>query len=101
MPTASARASLLVAVLLLPLAVRAENWPQWRGPEGNGVSRDTNVAIAWNESSGTAWKTKLAEWGCSTPAVWDDAVFPECRRGFRADGADLASADGAAVEPEE
>lgn len=64
-----------VLTCLLPLALHAENWPQWRGPDGNGVSRGTDLPIAWNEGSGLAWKCKLPEWGCSTPAIWDDAVF--------------------------
>jgi outer membrane protein assembly factor BamB len=65
---------LLLALTLLPSA-RASDWPQWRGPQGNGVSRDTGMPIAWNEVTGIAWKCNLPEWGCSTPAIWEDAIF--------------------------
>jgi len=53
----------------------AENWPQWRGPDGNGVSRETDLPLAWAETAGVLWKCKLPEWGDSTPAIWGDAIF--------------------------
>ena len=53
----------------------ADNWPQWRGPAGDGVSREEGLPIAWNEGSGVAWKCELPGWGTSTPVVWEDAVF--------------------------
>ncbi len=53
----------------------AGNWPQWRGPDGNGVSRETNLPIAWAEGGGVEWKCKLPEWGNNTPAIWGDAIF--------------------------
>ena len=55
--------------------MRAENWPQWRGPEGNGVSRETDLPLAWAESAGVLWKCKLPEWGNGTPAIWGEAIF--------------------------
>jgi len=53
----------------------ADNWPQWRGPEGNGISREAGLPVAWGEGSGVVWKCPLPEWGNSTPAIWGDAVF--------------------------
>jgi outer membrane protein assembly factor BamB len=67
---------LMVALMLLaPAAVHAGNWPQWRGPDGNGVSPETGLPIAWTEASGVAWKCPLPEWGTSTPAIWGNALF--------------------------
>lgn len=51
------------------------NWPQWRGPEGNGVSREINLPVNWSKSAGIAWQCPLPEWGDSTPAIWGDAIF--------------------------
>ena len=68
----------LIAVCLLapnPLPSRAENWPQWRGPDGNGVSRETKLPIAWTKTSGVVWQCPLPEWGNSTPAIWGNAIF--------------------------
>ncbi len=53
----------------------AENWPQWRGPRGTGISRETSVPVFWNEDREIAWRCPLPEWGNSTPAIWDDSVF--------------------------
>jgi outer membrane protein assembly factor BamB len=53
----------------------AENWPQWRGPRGDSTSVETPVPLNWSAEGGIAWKTALPEWGTSTPAIWNDAVF--------------------------
>ena len=53
----------------------AENWPQWRGPQQNGVSRETRLPIVWSEGGSVAWKCDLPEWADSTPVVWGEAIF--------------------------
>ena len=53
----------------------AENWPQWRGPRGDSVSQETGLPIAWSETTNIVWKVPLPEWGDSTPAVWNEAIF--------------------------
>jgi outer membrane protein assembly factor BamB len=66
------------AILILVWAVlpaAAENWPQWRGPAGSGVSQETDLPIVWREDRGVIWKCPLPEWGTSTPAIWSDAIF--------------------------
>lgn len=48
---------LSVAVLL---AARGEDWPQFRGPERNGISRETGWAFQWPEAGPKiAWRTKV------------------------------------------
>lgn len=54
---------------------RAENWPQWRGPNGDGVSLETGLPVTWSETEHVVWKSDLPAWGNSTPAVWGDALF--------------------------
>lgn len=67
---------LFVALLLSSAAsARADNWPQWRGGEGDGIVRDAPLPTAWSETSNVLWKTPLPKWGVSTPAVWGDALF--------------------------
>jgi outer membrane protein assembly factor BamB len=55
--------------------VWAEPWPQWRGPAGDGNSRETGLPTTWTETANVVWKSALPAWGTSTPAVWNDAIF--------------------------
>jgi len=72
--TAAALIALLPA--WFPAArLAAENWPQWRGPFGTGVSHERNVPLAWSERRGIAWKRPIPPWGDSTPAIWGRSVF--------------------------
>ena len=53
----------------------AENWPQWRGPCGDGTSTETHVPIHWSASDNVLWKTEVPGKGHSSPVVWDDRIF--------------------------
>ncbi len=66
-------AALFFVFAVAPLA--AGDWPQWRGPDGTGVSHETNLPLNWTTSRGVIWKKELPEWGDSTPAIWGDAIY--------------------------
>jgi outer membrane protein assembly factor BamB len=55
--------------------VQADNWPAWRGPEKNGISKETNLPITWSETSNLAWKLPLPGKGGGTPVIWGDRIF--------------------------
>src|SRR6476661_8857332 len=64
--------------ILWTLSLQAnENWPQWRGPNGNGTSDSTNLPTTWSLTTGEniAWKTELPAWSGSTPVIWGDYIF--------------------------
>jgi outer membrane protein assembly factor BamB len=65
----------------LALPALAGNWPQWRGPAGDGISLEKGLPLAWSESQSLAWKCPLPGAGASTPAVWGDAVLVTCQKG--------------------
>lgn len=65
----------LLTAAVFPACALAGDWPQWRGPEGTGVSAEKDVPIVWHEGRGIVWKCPLPEWGTSTPAIWGDAIF--------------------------
>ncbi|MGD0900005.1 MAG: PQQ-binding-like beta-propeller repeat protein [Thermoguttaceae bacterium] len=73
----SCRYGLLVIANLLCIAIcaRGDDWPQWRGPAGDGTSGETGLPLAWTDSTGIAWKCELPPWGVSTPAISGDALF--------------------------
>ncbi len=69
--------SLFVTCLASQL-LAADNWPQWRGPQSNGVAADGDYPVTFSAEEGVAWKVELPGLGMSTPAVWDDRIFVTC-----------------------
>ncbi len=67
---------LLAGLLAMACATaRAENWPGWRGPRGDGSSLETHVPIHWGAASNVLWKTTIPGLGHASPVVWEDRVF--------------------------
>jgi outer membrane protein assembly factor BamB len=64
-----------LAVLVLAAAARAEEWPGWRGPRGDGTSEEKDVPLHWGRTDNVAWKTPIPGKGHSSPVVWGDRVF--------------------------
>jgi outer membrane protein assembly factor BamB len=67
----------LIAVvgLLWAASARAENWPQFRGPTGQGISAEKSLPTIWSATENIAWKTAVEGEGWSSPIVWDKHVF--------------------------
>lgn len=65
----------LCLALLAVDSARAENWPQWRGPNHDCISKETNLPAEWSATKNLAWKVALPGMGGSTPAVWNDRIF--------------------------
>jgi outer membrane protein assembly factor BamB len=61
--------------LLVIGVTNAENWPAWRGPRGDGSSRETGIPIHWSATSNLLWKVAVPGAGHASPIVWDDRVF--------------------------
>jgi outer membrane protein assembly factor BamB len=64
-----------VAFFLAVACARGEDWPGWRGPRGDGTSRETGVPLRWGRTENVAWKTPIPGAGHSSPIVWGDRVF--------------------------
>jgi outer membrane protein assembly factor BamB len=68
-----------VTVIILAISTTtdmlADNWPQWRGPQLNGTTSETNLPIRWSKSDGTAWALPLPALSGSTPIIWGDRIF--------------------------
>ncbi len=62
-------------LFLLPAIATAENWPQFRGPTGQGISTEKNVPLHWSATENVAWKTAIPGEGWSSPIVFGDHVF--------------------------
>ncbi|HEX5083132.1 MAG TPA: PQQ-binding-like beta-propeller repeat protein [Blastocatellia bacterium] len=58
-----------------PSAAPSSNWPQWRGPDSQGVSNEKNLPTEWSETKNVLWKTALPGRGFSQPVIWGKRVF--------------------------
>jgi outer membrane protein assembly factor BamB len=61
--------------LFISSSLLADNWPQWRGAIGDGVSTEKNIPAEWDKTKNVAWKLDLPGAAGSTPAIWEDKVF--------------------------
>ncbi len=52
-----------------------DNWPQWRGPRGQGVSEEKNLPVEWSPTKNIKWKTPIPGRGHSSPIVWGNRLF--------------------------
>ena len=64
-----------LAVVLISSNCGAENWNQFRGPNGNGHAPDSNLPVSWNESEHVAWKVPVHGRGWSSPVVWENQIW--------------------------
>lgn len=65
-----------LALLTLTAAIAAD-WPQFRGPTGQGLSDDKNLPVKWGgkEKENVLWQSPLNGQGHASPIVSGDAVF--------------------------
>src|SRR5262245_65636589 len=64
--------------LLLPFTLRSADWPQFRGPFGNGVSPEDKAPLRWGPAKNIRWKLALPGPGNSSPIVSRGRVFITC-----------------------
>ena len=72
---ASLGCAVLALAALLPARIQADDWPQFRGPDGAGISSAKNLAIEWSPNKNVAWKVKVPGYGWSSPIVSDNKVM--------------------------
>jgi outer membrane protein assembly factor BamB len=62
-------------LLLLSLPAFAQDWPEFRGPSGQGHSDERNLPLTWSETSNVKWKAALPGKGWSSPAIQGDRIW--------------------------
>ena len=70
----------IVFVLAISLSVSgqilvADQWPNWRGPSGDGISQEKNLPVEWSRSKNVAWSLPLPGPAGASPVVWGDQIF--------------------------
>ncbi len=72
------RTTLSIAALLLVFAITAhagDNWPQFRGPSGDGHSDAKGLPLTWSETEHVRWKTPIHDKAWSSPVIWGKQIW--------------------------
>src|SRR5262245_50239628 len=75
----------LTAAVLLVGTAHAGDWPQFRGPEGSGVSDEKGLPVRWGQAENVRWKAPLPGRGLSNPVVVGDCVIVTASSGANQD----------------
>src|SRR5260370_14197854 len=70
--------AVLLLLLALPVCAQDANWPQFRGPRGDGSSASTGLPLHWSEQSkegGIKWKVPIHRRAWSSPVSWGSQVW--------------------------
>jgi outer membrane protein assembly factor BamB len=65
----------LLFVLLASSPAHAQDWPQFRGPTGQGDSTAAGLPLEWSESKNVVWKMPVKGTGWSSPVVGGGRVW--------------------------
>ncbi len=65
----------LLLALLIPAAESTNNWPQFRGPRGDGHSAASDLPIEWSEAKNVRWKTPIPGRAWASPVIWGKQVW--------------------------
>ncbi|HXV62302.1 MAG TPA: PQQ-binding-like beta-propeller repeat protein [Vicinamibacteria bacterium] len=66
--------STVLSLLTTFALASAEDWPQWRGPNGNGVSPEKGLPVTWSEDENIAWRARLGGQGLSSPIAIGEII---------------------------
>jgi outer membrane protein assembly factor BamB len=66
---------LVLSAFIAPDVLTAQDWPQFRGPNGNGVLEKLEHPQVWANDKNIAWSVDLPGGGLSSPIVHGDRIF--------------------------
>ncbi len=61
--------------LLLCAPILAQDWPEFRGPTGQGISDERGLPLTWSETRNVRWKVAIPGRGWSSPAIQGDRIW--------------------------
>jgi outer membrane protein assembly factor BamB len=64
-----------VIFLFLICLIFGQDWPQFRGPSGQGVSDERNLPVTWSETKNVRWKVAIPGRGWSSPVVQGNRIW--------------------------
>ena len=85
----------MIILLFILSLISVQDWPQFRGPTGQGVSDEHNLPLNWSETQNVRWKTAIPGRGWSSPVIQGERIWlttaTEDGRSLRAIAVDLNS----------
>src|SRR5262245_60750472 len=66
---------LILFASILAFAEPTSNWPEFRGPHGDGTTTAKNLPTTWSETENVRWKTPIHDRGWSSPVIWGDQIW--------------------------
>ncbi len=69
------RLFVLVVAVSLSAAARAEDWPEFRGPTGQGLVAGRGLPVEWSATQNVAWKQPIPGLGWSSPVVVEGRIY--------------------------
>src|SRR5881628_520652 len=92
-------ASICVLTTLFFSQVHADDWPQWRGPNRDGVSQETGLLKEWpKEGPRLKWQADKIGSGYSTPSIVGDRLYILANEGVEKEFVEaLSTKDGKQV----
>ena len=65
----------LAALLLLAAAIHGEDWPEFRGPTGQGLAKTDSLPDTWSKTKNVAWKKEVPGKGWSSPVIVGGKIY--------------------------
>jgi outer membrane protein assembly factor BamB len=62
-------------LLLFSCAAFADDWPEFRGPTGQGHASERGLPLTWSETENVKWKVPIPGRGWSSPAIQGDRIW--------------------------
>lgn len=66
---------LFVSFAVIPAALCAADWMQFRGSDSSGIGQATNLPTEWNADTNVAWKTEIEGKGWSSPSLYKNRLY--------------------------
>src|SRR5581483_2452818 len=70
--------ALAAATVISTSPLRADDWPAFRGPAGDGISTEKSAPTTWSRDKNVKWRVALPQPGNSSPIVSNGRVFVSC-----------------------
>jgi outer membrane protein assembly factor BamB len=65
----------LLGTFVAAASAAGDNWPQFRGPHGDGHSAAKGLPVKFSDTEKVKWKTPIHDRGWSSPVIWGDQIW--------------------------